>query len=98
MFKILCSLADLGFIISREKFNNLMTIILYFIVPTDHMQKLQISTKIKCSDVAFECNPTIDQKYLYFKAVELDSYQFVSYSVLRCKHSLILKVIFSVWK
>ena len=41
------SIAGLGFIISREKFNNLMTI--YFIVPTNHMQKLQITlAKIKC--------------------------------------------------
>ena len=77
MFKILCSVAGLGFIISRENFNNLMTT--YFTAPTDHMQKLQITlAKIKCSDVAFECSPTIDQKYLDFKTVELDCCQFVS--------------------
>ena len=77
VFKILCSVAGLGFIISRENFNNLMTT--YFAAPTDHMQKLQITrAKIKCSDVAFECSPTIDQKYLDFKTVELDRCQFVS--------------------
>ena len=46
------------------------------------------SAKIKCSDVAFECSPTIDQKYLYFKTVELDGYQFVS------KHKAISQAIF----
>ena len=77
MFKILCSIAGDGFIISRENFNNLMTT--YFTAPTDHMQKLQFTqAKILCSDIAFECSPTIDQKYLDFKTVEFDSCQFVS--------------------
>jgi hypothetical protein len=77
LFKILCSVAGEGFIISRQNFNNLMTT--YFTAPTDHMQKLQISlAKIKCSDVAFECSPTTDQRYHAFKTVELDSCRFVS--------------------
>ena len=51
----------------------------FFTAPTDHMQKLQITlAKIKCSDVAFECSPAINQRYLAFKTVELDNCQFVS--------------------
>ena len=77
LFKILSSMTELGFTVSRENFNNLMTA--YFTAPTDHMQKLQIvQTKIKCSDIAFECSPEIDQRYLAFKTVELDNCQFVS--------------------
>jgi hypothetical protein len=51
----------------------------YFTAPTDHMQKLQISqAKIKCRDIAFECSPSIDKRYLAFKTIELDSCQFIS--------------------
>ena len=77
LFKILSSMSGLGFSVSRENFNNLMTA--YFTSPTDHMQKLQITqAKIKCSDIAYECSPTIDQRYLAFKTVELDNCRFVS--------------------
>ena len=77
LFKVLCSMSGLGFTVSRENFNNLMTA--YFTAPTNHVQKLQITqAKIKCSDIAFECSPTIDQQYLSFKTVELDNCQFVS--------------------
>ena len=77
LFKILSSMSGLGFTVSRENFNNLMTT--FFTAPTDHMQKLQITqAKIKCSDIAFECSPAIDQQYLAFKTVELDNCEFIS--------------------
>ena len=77
LFKLFSSMSGLGFSVSRENFNNLMT--MYFTAPTYHMQKLQITqAKIKCSDIAFECSPEIDQRYLAFKAIELDNCQFIS--------------------
>jgi hypothetical protein len=69
--------STLGFTVSRENFNNLMTT--YFTAPTDHIQNLRITkAKIKCSDIAFECSPTVDQQYLVFKTVKLDNCQFIS--------------------
>ena len=77
LFKVLSSVSDLGFTVSRENFNNLITT--YYSSPTDHMQKLHIyQAKVKCSDISFECSPEIDQRYLALKTIELDKCQFVS--------------------
>ena len=36
-------------------------------------------TKIKCSEILDDCSPTVDERYLQFKAIELDDMcQFVS--------------------
>ena len=62
LFKILSLMDTKGLMVSRKNFNQLITA--YFAAPTDHMQKLHISrTKIRCSDVSFECSPTIEQRY-----------------------------------
>ena len=79
LLRILCSkLSDSkGLVISRKNFNQLITA--YFAAPTDHVQKLHISrTKIKCSDVSFECSPTIEQRYRSFKTIQISDCQFVS--------------------
>ena len=66
-----------GFVVSRKNFNQLISA--YFAAPTDHVQKLHITlTKIKCSDVSFECSPTIEQRYRSFKTVQMGDCQFVS--------------------
>ncbi len=76
LFKI-CSSNSKGFIVSQKNFNQLITA--YFAAPTEHEQKLQIShTVIKYSDMPFDCSPTIDQRYLVFKTIELTDCHFVS--------------------
>jgi hypothetical protein len=66
-----------GLMVSRKNFNQLMTA--YFAAPTDHMQKFHIThVKIKCSDVSFECSPTIEQRYRSFKTIQMSDCQFVS--------------------
>ena len=77
LLKIFSLMKSSGLLVSRKNFNKLMTA--YLAAPTDHMQKLHITcTKIKCSDVLFDCSPEIDQRYLAFKTVELGGCQFVS--------------------
>ncbi len=69
----------LGFTVSRTNFNQLITA--YFAAPTDHVQKLEFTqTKIKSYDISENCScPTVDQRYLQFKTIELCSLcQFVS--------------------
>ena len=71
------SMRSNGFVVSQKNFNQLITA--YFAAPTDHVQKLHITrTKIKCSDVSFECNPTIEQQYRSFKTILISDCQFVS--------------------
>ena len=62
----------LGFNVSRGNFNQLISA--YFAAPTDHMQRLEFSeTHIQCSDVSDDCCPIVDQQYLQFKMINLDS-------------------------
>ena len=65
------------FVVSQNNFNQLISA--YFAAPTDHVHKLHITlTKIKYSDVLFECSPTIEQRYRFFKTVQMGNCQFVS--------------------
>jgi hypothetical protein len=76
LFKIFSSNSK-GFVVSQKNFNQLITA--YFAAPTEHEQKLQIThTVIKYSDMPFDCSPTIDQRYLVFKTIELVDCHFVS--------------------
>ena len=62
----------LGFEVSLENFNRLISA--YFAAPTDHMQRLEFnSARITYRDTADDCSPMIDQQYLQFKALCLDS-------------------------
>ena len=77
LLKIFSSIRSNGFVVSRENFNQLITA--YFAAPTDHVQKLHITrTKIKCSDLSFECSPMIEQRYRCFKTIQMRDCQFVS--------------------
>ena len=71
------ALGSKGLVVSRNNLNQLITA--YFAAPTDHVQKLHIArTKIKCSDVSFECSPMIEQRYRSFKTIQISDCQFVS--------------------
>ena len=77
LVKIFSWMESKGCVVSRNNFNQLIAA--YFAAPTDHMQKLHISrTKIKCSDVSFECSPMIEQRYRSFKTIQISDCQFVS--------------------
>ena len=70
LLKIFSSLHLKGFVVSQKIFNQL--VIAYFAAPTDHMQRIHMDrTKIKCSDVSFECSP-IEQRYRSFKTIQMD--------------------------
>ena len=77
LVKIFSWVESKGLVVSRKNFNQLITA--YFAAPTDHVQKLHITRiKIKCSDVSFECSPTIEQRYRSFKTIQISDCQFVS--------------------
>ena len=77
LLKILSLMESNGLVVSRKNFNQLITA--YFAAPTDHVQKLHITrTKIKCSDVSFECSPIVEQRYRSFKTIQIGDCQFVS--------------------
>ena len=63
---------------SQERFDQLISA--YFAAPTDHMQRLEFSgTDVQCSDISDDCSPIVDQHYLQFKMINLDSLcQFVT--------------------
>ena len=70
LLKVFSSMRSNGLVVSQKNFNQLITA--YFAAPTDHVQKLHITrTKIKCSDVLFDCSPEIDQQYLTFRTVRV---------------------------
>ena len=63
--------------VSRHCFNQLMTS--YYAATTDHVQKMEFSLiRIRCSDVAYEFGPKIDERYLSYKTVELNCCMFIS--------------------
>ena len=63
--------------VSRHCFNQLITS--YFASPTDHVQKMEFSLiRIRCSDVAYEFGPKIDECYLSYKTIELNCCKFIS--------------------
>ena len=63
--------------VSRHCFNQLISS--YFAASTHHVQKIEFSLiRIRCSDVAYEFGPKIDERYLSYKTIELNSCKFIS--------------------